>query len=81
LAAHRGQIQATLMVESSVIQKDQEAAVLKLLAEQGYSNVLLDVQIDPELIGGFVLKLDDLRYDASIAGKIKRVKKEFSNSL
>ena len=81
LAAHRGQIQATLMVASSENQKDQEAAVLKLLAEQGYSNVLLDVQIDPELIGGLVLKLDDLRYDASIAGKIKRVKKEFSNSL
>ncbi|MFM1807752.1 MAG: hypothetical protein RLZZ242_477 [Bacteroidota bacterium] len=81
LAKHRGQVRATLTI-SSPEQKDAlEKTVLNLLNEQGYSNVLLQVEVDAALIGGFVLKLDDLLYDASVAGKIKRVKKEFSNSL
>ncbi|MGA0011903.1 MAG: ATP synthase F1 subunit delta [Flavobacteriaceae bacterium] len=81
LAKHRGQVRVTLVIASADQQDALEKTVLNLLKEQGYANVILKVELDPELIGGFVLKLDDLLYDASVAGKIKRVKKEFSNSL
>ncbi len=81
LAKHRGQVRVTLVIASADQQEALEKTVLNLLKEQGYANVILKVELDPELIGGFVLKLDDLLYDASVAGKIKRVKKEFSNSL
>jgi len=70
-----------LVIASADQQDALEKTVLNLLKEQGYANVILKVELDPELIGGFVLKLDDLLYDASVAGKIKRVKKEFSNIL
>lgn len=81
LAKHRAQVRVTLVIASADQQDALEKTVLNLLKEQGYANVILKVELDPELIGGFVLKLDDLLYDASVAGKIKRVKKEFSNSL
>lgn len=81
LAKHRGQVRVTLVITSADQQDALEKTVLNLLKEQGYANVILKVELDPELIGGFILKLDDLLYDASVAGKIKRVKKEFSNSL
>ncbi len=81
LAKHRGQVQVTLIIPSADQREVLEKTVLHLLKDQGYANVLLKVEVNPELIGGFVLKLDDLLYDASVAGKIKRVKKEFSNSL
>lgn len=36
-----------------------------------------DLRVDPALIGGFVLELDDRRYDASIAHKLDQLRKEF----
>ena len=81
LAKHRGQVLVTLLIPSADQREVLEKTVLHLLKDQGYANVLLKVEVNAELIGGFVLKLDDLLYDASVAGKIKRVKKEFSNSL
>lgn len=36
-----------------------------------------DLRVDPALIGGFVLEMDDRRYDASIAHKLDQLRKEF----
>ena len=41
----------------------------------------LENQVNPELIGGFVLRIGDIQYDASIARKLDRMKREFTNSL
>lgn len=37
----------------------------------------LDIEsvVDPNLIGGFILKLDDFRWDASVSGELQRIKK------
>jgi F-type H+-transporting ATPase subunit delta len=37
--------------------------------------------IDPELIGGFVLRVGDQLIDHSVAGKLKSLKREFSENL
>jgi ATP synthase, F1 delta subunit len=77
LAKHRGQVQVTLIIPSADQREVLEKTVLHLLKDQGYANVLLKVEVNPELIGGFVLKLDDLLYDASVAGKLNALKKNF----
>jgi F-type H+-transporting ATPase subunit delta len=38
-------------------------------------------QVDPELIGGFVLQFDNKRYDASIAHKLDELRSAFSKNL
>jgi F-type H+-transporting ATPase subunit delta len=35
-----------------------------------------ETRVDPELIGGFVLELGDLRYDASVARQLDQLRKE-----
>lgn len=39
--------------------------------------VELEAQIDPQLIGGFILQLGDYRMDASVAHQLKRVRRQF----
>lgn len=36
--------------------------------------------VDPDLIGGFVIEMDDKLYDASVAHKLDEVKKQFLNN-
>lgn len=43
-------------------------------------HVELLTEVDPNLIGGFVLDFGDQLYDASIAHKLEKLKKEFSSN-
>jgi F-type H+-transporting ATPase subunit delta len=62
-------------VDDKVI-KDIEA---KLLAsEETAKTVEITTEVDPDLIGGFVIEFEDKMYDASIANKIEELKKEFT---
>jgi F-type H+-transporting ATPase subunit delta len=45
------------------------------------NKVSLENKIDESIIGGFVLRIGDLQYDASIANKINNLKREFTKSL
>ncbi len=40
----------------------------------------MNESVDPELIGGFVLQVGDHRYDASVSGEIKSLKREFEKN-
>jgi F-type H+-transporting ATPase subunit delta len=45
------------------------------------NKVTLENKIDESIIGGFVLRVGDTQYDASIANKLNGLKREFTNSL
>lgn len=45
------------------------------------NKVTLQNNIDKNIIGGFILRIGDLQYDASIANKLGNLKREFTNSL
>ncbi len=40
----------------------------------GSSQIKLTNKVDPSIMGGFILNIDDLRYDASISGKLAKIK-------
>ena len=48
-----------------------------LLREKTGCEVALEVRTDPELIGGFVLDLDDRRMDASLARSLRDIRRKF----
>ena len=56
-------------------QKDQ---VRQIVTEATNSQVVLESKVDPDLIGGFVLKVGDKQVDASISSSLSKLKKEFS---
>jgi F-type H+-transporting ATPase subunit delta len=46
--------------------------------ELGADEVIIKAKIDEQLIGGFILKVGDKQFDASIAGGLQKLKKEFA---
>ncbi len=58
-----------------------EKSVLKKVTELTGSKVTLENKVDETIIGGFVLRIGDLQYDASIANTLSNLKREFTNSL
>tara|TARA_Y100000815_G_C13209905_1_gene450149 strand:- start:384 stop:923 length:540 start_codon:yes stop_codon:yes gene_type:complete len=53
----------------------------KVKSITGSDKVNIAHVIDADIIGGFILKVGDVQYDASIANKLDKVKKEFSKRL
>jgi F-type H+-transporting ATPase subunit delta len=43
--------------------------------------VILEAKTDPALIGGFVLTVGDRQVDTSIASSLKKLKKDFAQSI
>lgn len=46
--------------------------LVSMLQERSKKNVMTEMVIDPQLIGGFKVRMGDLVYDASIAAQLKR---------
>jgi len=42
----------------------------------GGSNVELSVKIDPEIIGGLIVQVEDKVYDASVKTQLARIKEQ-----
>lgn len=60
---------------------DLEKKILQKVVELTGKKVVVKNTIDEKIIGGFVLRVGDLQYDASIASKLGNLKREFTNSL
>ena len=59
-----------------------EAKVLAKVKElTGSESVTIENTIDESIIGGFILRIGDLQYNASIANQFENIKREFSKSL
>ncbi len=58
-----------------------EKKVLAEVAKITGNKVTIQNKIDESILGGFVLRVGDLQYDASIANKLNGLKREFTNSL
>lgn len=56
---------------------DAAMKAIRNLIEKAYdSKVELSASVDEEVIGGFVLTVEDLQYDASVASSLKKMKKQ-----
>lgn len=49
--------------------------------EMGANDVVVKEKVDEKLIGGFVLKVGDKQFDASIASGLNKLKKEFAQGI
>ena len=58
-----------------------ENKLLKQVEKITGEKVTLENKIDKDILGGFVLRVGDLQYNASIANKLDKIKREFTNSI
>ena len=60
----------------SAAAKEEVVAIVK--KELGANEVIVNEKVDQRLIGGFILKVGDKQFDASIASGLSKLKKEFA---
>ena len=75
---HLGKQEAlvTTAVPLSPALQDEVMAKIKTLTDK---KVELVNKVDKDILGGFVLRLDDLQYDASVSSQLQSLKQKLSN--
>ncbi len=58
-----------------------EKILAKVKELSGSDKVTIESTIDESIIGGFILRIGDLQYNASISNNLARIKREFSKSI
>ena len=58
----------------------QEIKSRVLQSDATDERVEMEVEVNPDLIGGFILEFDNQRYDASVRSKLRNLKKEFKDN-
>ena len=72
---------ATVTTAVAITPEIQATVLSKVKQMTGSENVTIDNTIDERIIGGFILRVGDLQYNASIANQLGNLKREFSKSL
>ncbi|MEQ8219539.1 MAG: ATP synthase F1 subunit delta [Arenibacter sp.] len=74
--------QGVVFVTTAVaLNAELEKKILKQVVKMTGNESTLQNKVDESIIGGFILRVGDLQYDASIANKLSNLKREFTNSL
>lgn len=61
--------------------KEIREAVLAKIKKISDKNIMLNESIDEDIIGGFIVRVEDYQLDASIATQLKRLSKNFARNL
>ena len=61
------------------ITADLEAKILAKAASISTKKITIQNTVDPSIIGGFILRIGDKQYNASVSNRLQELKREFSN--
>ena len=75
MAAEEGRLDVELTTAYELSEPDA-ATILKQIQEASGRKVEATRKVDPTLIGGFVLQAGSMRVDASVRGRIERLRRE-----
>ena len=75
MAAEEGRLDVELSTAYELSESDAKA-ILKQIQEASGRKVEATRKVDPGLIGGFVLQAGSMRVDASVRGRIERLRRE-----
>jgi len=71
----KAQGEVTAVVTSAVpLSAELEKAMLEKAKSFSNQNIQIENKVDPSLLGGFILKIGDMQYDASVVHQLKAIK-------
>ncbi|WP_026451784.1 ATP synthase F1 subunit delta [Aequorivita capsosiphonis] len=75
-------VKVATVVTAVPLSSELETKVMAKVKElTGSEKVTLNSKVDPDIIGGFILRIGDIQYNASIANQLGNLKREFSKSI
>lgn len=78
---YKGKTTAYLTTAVELPESLKAQFVQKAIALSGGKKITLESRVEPQLIGGFILRIDDLQYNASIAHKLYGIKEQLSENV
>ena len=66
-------ITSSRLVTASTVDTATEQKVIRLVEDNTQGTVEFHAEVDPEIIGGFILEYDTYRMDASVKSKLRRI--------
>nr|WP_319998291.1 ATP synthase F1 subunit delta [uncultured Draconibacterium sp.] len=67
-------IKSAVLTTASEVNSSSLKKVEELLEKELNATIELSAQVNPEILGGLVLRMDDKQYDASVATQLRKVK-------
>jgi F-type H+-transporting ATPase subunit delta len=77
---HKG-ITDSILTTAVKVEENIKKQITDLVSDVFKTKVELRENVDPEIIGGFILQIDDSYIDASIRNKLRKIKKELLGSV
>ena len=68
------------VTSASALSAENIKEIKDVVKEATKGEVNLTAEVDPDLIGGFILKVGDKQFDASLSSKLNKLKKEFAHN-
>lgn len=73
-------IQVATVTTAVALTPEMEEKVLNKVQELTGGSATLENKIDESILGGFILRIGDLQYNASVASNLRKLKREFKKS-
>ncbi|MDV7186698.1 ATP synthase F1 subunit delta [Lutibacter sp. TH_r2] len=73
-------IQIAKVTSAVPLTKDLNIKILAKVKELTGKEATIQNIVNPEIIGGFILRVGDIQYDASVANKLQVLKRQFDNN-
>lgn len=74
-------ITTAVVTSAVVLADDAKQRILDIVKQEVGGTIELETEIDPELIGGFVLRIGDKQLDTSILSRVDDLRQEFQKNL
>jgi len=72
-------VEVAKVTTAIAITPELQTKVLAKIAEFSNKKITIENVIDPAIIGGFILRVGDQQYNASVASKLSELKREFAS--
>lgn len=72
-------VETAIVTTAIALTPELETLVMAKLKEFSNKTITIKNVINPEIIGGFVIRIGDKQYNASVANKLQQLKQEFTN--
>lgn len=69
-------VRTASLVTAQAVDESAMKGIRTLIKKAYDSEVELSASVDEDVIGGFVLTIEDMRYDASVASNLRKLKKQ-----
>lgn len=77
---HYKSLQTAIVTTAVPLDEALEAKILEKVAQITGEKTTIENKVDPSILGGFMIRVGDIQYDASISNSFNELRKEFDNS-